>query len=221
MRSTPEILQSYFQPGYSGVLVEVGAAHPFFESHSFLFRPPEVQKKIWHQYFEHAWPPQTLNSSWEVICVEPNPDFCKEFRKIGFPILEYACTSTDIGRTKFQISPDPMCTSALEVRITGYKKSEYKTVKVLALTLNTILKTNHPHLTSIDILIIDTEGWGMEVLQGLDFKKYNPTLVLVEIIGSQESPDFYTNYMAEKGYEYEMDLSPNMLFIKKELKNSQ
>jgi len=107
-----------------------------------------------------------------------------------------------------------MCSSAFEVRINGYDK--YKTIRVVALTLNAILQKHYPNITNVDILIIDVEGWGMEVLEGFDISKYKPKLILVEVIGSPESPDAYTDYMATKGYVYEKDLSPNMLFKIKE-----
>lgn len=209
------ILLGHFPLNYNGTLVEVGAAHPLHVSHSFWFRPLSVQKKIWNFYFEHSVPLNAPNSAWEIISIEPIPEFCKEFRKNNLEVLQYACTSTDIGRTTFKVSPAPMCSSAIETRMNGYEESEYKTINIAALTLNTILQKHYPQIKNIDILIIDAEGWGMEVLRGIDLKKYNPLLVLVEVIGSPESPDNYIDYMVTKGYVYEKDVSPNMLFKQK------
>jgi len=219
MTTISDILQSYFPANYSGVLVEVGAAHPLHISVSFPFRPLGVQERIWHSYFEHNVPLKAPNGTWEIISIEPNPDFCNEFRKNNLSVLQYACTNKDIGLTTFKIAPDPMSYSALKIRISGEPEENFKTIPAEAYTLNTILQKRSPLISKVginkvDILVIDAEGWGMEVLEGFDLDKYQPLLVLVEIIGSPQSPDYYADYMAKRGYVYGRDMSPNMLFVK-------
>lgn len=204
------ILQSFFPMNHKGVLVEVGAAHPLNISVSYGFRHIDIQRKIWESYFAHDTIFKRPVGDWEIISIEPNPDFCREFKKNSLPVLEYACTNKDIGETTFWVSPCPASCSALEIRINGYE-GEYKTINVVALTLNTILSKHHPDINHIDILVIDAEGWSMEVLEGFDFNKYSPKLVLMEAYGLIP-PEDYTAYMNTLGYDYIKDILPNMLF---------
>ena len=49
-------------------------------------------------------------------------------------------------------------------------------------TLNDIIENSHFKNKEIDFLSIDVEGTEIDVLQGLDFKKYKPKLVVLEFI---------------------------------------
>jgi len=108
------ILSGYFPPGYQATLLEVGAAHPEMISISLPLR--------------------ALN--WNIISIEPNPEFCEEFRKRNLPILEYAASAEDKGTTSFQISPNLVSCSALEVKAlyrdydkaVGWEEQDYKTI---------------------------------------------------------------------------------------------
>lgn len=178
-----DILRGYFAPGYKGTLLEIGAAHPTMISISL-----------------------PLRNNWNIISVEPNPIFCAEFRKMNFSILEYAACDEDKGITSFQISPNGVSCSALKVkdgnyedynRVQGWSESDYTTVEVQALKLDTILQKHHPELQIIDVLLIDVEGWELEVLRGFDLEKYNPKVICLENLN--DSPE-YATYMMEKGY---------------------
>lgn len=178
------ILQGYFPPNYKATLLEVGAAHPVMISISLPLR----------------------DLNWNIISVEPNPEFCAEFRKMNLPILEYAACAEDRGTTSFQISPNLVSCSALEVKplyrdydkAVGWSENDYKTIEVQALTLNTILHKHHPELQNIDALLIDTEGWELEVLDGFDFNRFDPKVVCLENYNNLPS---YISYMAERGYK--------------------
>ena len=211
MDKVAHTLQSFFTMNHKGVLVEVGASHPMNISVSFRFRPVDVQRKLWKSYFAHSTIFRRPVGDWEIISIEPNPDFCEQFKIHNLPVLQYACTNKDIGETSFMVSPCPASCSALGVRISGYDDKLYRKISVTALKLDTILSKHHPEIEHIDILVIDVEGWSMEVLEGFDFNKYKPELVLLEAYGLIPSGD-YTAYMNTLGYDYIKDISPNMLF---------
>jgi hypothetical protein len=84
-------LLEYFPKDHKGTLVEVGAAHP--------------------ELFSSSAPLRRLG--WSVISVEPNPEFCADFKTLGLPVLEYAATDKDIGTTTFKISPNLVSCSSL------------------------------------------------------------------------------------------------------------
>jgi FkbM family methyltransferase len=184
-------LRGYFPPEYKGVLLEVGAAHPINISLSHPFR----------------------SSGWKIISVEPNPEYVKEFTDMGLECLPYACCAEDKGRTDFYVSPCPESCSALEVRYLGcWPASEFKVIKVEALTLNTIMKKHHPSIDSIDILIVDTEGWELEVLKGFDLVKFSPRVVVIEELGVT----LISSYMGNKNYFKDREEIQDMFYVQKD-----
>ena len=54
--------------------------------------------------------------------------------------------------------------------------------KVKTFTLNDIIENSQFKNKEIDFLSVDVEGTEIEVLQGLDFNKYKPKLVVLEFI---------------------------------------
>lgn len=178
-----DILRGYFPPDCKATLLEVGAAHPEMISISLPLR----------------------ELGWNIISVEPNPEFCAEFRKRNLPILEYAASAKDIGQASFKISPNLVSCSALEIKppyrdydkAVGWTENDYKTIEVQAFTLNTILQKHHPNLQVIDAMIVDTEGWELEVLDGFDLERFSPKVVCLENLDNSQT---YISYMKERGY---------------------
>lgn len=183
-----KILSGHFPENYTGTLLEAGGGPAEYISISASFR----------------------RGGWKIITIEPNPDFCKQYRDLNLDVLEYAACESDKGETTFQVSGILEGFSALEVRYlwTGW---EFKTINVQALTLNTILKKHHPELASIDLLIVDTEGWELEVLQGLDLAKFNPAVICMENLLLLES---YPLYLESKGYKLDCSYGHDQVYIK-------
>lgn len=190
-----KILLDHFPENYIGTLVEVGGGPPVYISISTHFR----------------------NLNWKIITIEPNPDFCQEYKRMNLDVLEYAVCESDKGETTFKISPSPEGFSALEVRYvwTGWADDKFRTINVQALTLNTILKKHHPEINEIDVLIVDTEGWELEVLQGFDLAKFNPAVICIENVFVLPS---YTLYLENKGYKLDCSYGHDQIYTK--IKNS-
>jgi FkbM family methyltransferase len=202
-----KILRGYFSPEYKGVLLEVGAGDPIEGSVSHVFR----------------------DLGWTTISVEPNPKFVQEFEKAGLECLPYACCAEDKGSTDFHVSPNPMSCSALGVRYAGkhpiengaggwWPADQFKTITVEALTLNTILKKHHPNIDSVDILLIDVEGWELDVLKGFDLAKFSPKVILFEWFDTDEpdnSPKLIFPYLESKGYQKDKEESQDKFCIRK------
>ena len=183
-----DVLLKYFPSKYKGVLVEVGAGHPVNISISLPFR----------------------KLKWNIISIEPIPEHCEEFFKMGFPVLEYACCSADKGTTPFKVSPNLLCCSGLEIKYAGefgWKESDFKTIDVKAMTLNTILKKHHPKIQEIDILTVDAEGFEIEVMNGFDLEKFNPKIACIEGHESEA-------YMLERGYKLYKQIGMDKFFVK-------
>src|ERR1035437_10963180 len=97
-----ETILSYFPDNYNGIFVEVGAAHPVNISVSFCFRPLAEQKRMWHFDQAHELDSKEPSGKWKIISVEPNPEFCDEFKKMDIPVLQYAACGEDKGKTTFK-----------------------------------------------------------------------------------------------------------------------
>lgn len=56
---------------------------------------------------------------------------------------------------------------------------EPRTISVRACTLSSILEKHH--MTRVDLLSLDVEGYETEVLRGLDFERHQPRFMLLEV----------------------------------------
>jgi FkbM family methyltransferase len=192
-----EYLRGYFSPDYKATLLEVGAAHPTMISVSYPLRA----------------------FGWNIISIEPNPEFIANFKEMNLPVLEYAACAEDKGTTTFKISPNSVSCSALEVKpnyhdyanVMGWAETDYRTIEVQAFTLNTILQKHYPVLQKIDALLIDTEGWELEILEGFDLNKYQPKVVCLENFNASLT---YIQYMYGRGYRLAQKCEQDEFYVK-------
>jgi FkbM family methyltransferase len=187
-------IANYFSNDVISCMVEVGAGHPVELSVSFPLRK--------------------LN--WNIISIEPIPQFCQEFKNRNYNILSYAACSENKGQRNFYISPNLFSCSSLENKFkghAGWTSEQFQTIKVDALTLTTILETNHMNLDHIDALSINVEGWELEVLKGFNFHKYNPKVVRLKNV--LQSKEFY-DFMILKGYQLDQVEEQDQIYLLKE-----
>ena len=82
-------------------------------------------------------------------------------------------------------------------------------ITVSALSLNSILdryiKEQDLCKTTIDLLKIDTYGYDLEVLKGIDLSKYNPNYILIELY--DHNHDTITEYLQSNNYIVYSNLS--------------
>ena len=78
---------------------------------------------------------------------------------------------------------------------------------------NEVKQTRFENIRKIDFISIDTEGTELDVLKGLDFSRYNVTLLVVENnYNDKEIEDF----MMSKGYRKDRRYKINDFYIKDE-----
>ena len=198
-----QIVRDHFFPRVpAGVFVDVGAARPDFLSMSSLYR----------------------SLGWRVIAIEPNPVFCQAHRAAGHEVLEYACSNHDEDAVDFEVVDSHGAPyeggavsfesfSALEI------KDSYRTIrddldvrriKVNVRRLDTILAEHAPEVKRLDIVSVDVEGWELEVLEGLSFHRYQPTVLIVENLFSDDS---YRRVMEDRGYALWRRVDPNDVYV--------
>lgn len=189
------IKHNYFQNNsYSGIIVEVGAAHPSFMSNSKYFR----------------------DNNWRSICVEPNPKFVQQHRDHGSEIYPYACANYN-GISTFVISNGTwaeefsgMSFSAIQIRydISRYNHT-HTVIGVNVITLDTLMESLK--IDSIDILSIDVCGWELEVMEGFDTNRYEPKIIILDNLNHNKK---YEEYMHQQGYIRKIKLGSNYIYEK-------
>ena len=79
-------------------------------------------------------------------------------------------------------------------------QGEIKSKEMQAYTLNKIIEKTEYLDREIDLLDIDTEGADYRVLLGLNFEKYKPKLICVEIHNKNIKNDKIYKFLTDKGY---------------------
>jgi len=191
-----------------GVLVEVGAAHPDLLSFSKLFR----------------------EAGWRCISIEPNPYFVNFHKEKGNEIYQYACADYVEDNADFQATQ----WGYLETDLLTYEsfssikiKQEYidtqdfqleiENIKVDIKTLDLVLEEAQLD-QEIDILIIDTEGWELEVMKGFNHNKYKPKIIILE---NYLDLDSYTEYMNSIGYRLNDRSSYDYIYLHSQFEPNQ
>lgn len=171
-------------------MVEVGASGPEFLSHSKFFR----------------------DDGWRTICIEPNPNFVELHKKNNNEIYEYACSNenkNDVDFIVVDLSESSSLSfesfSSLKIKnniLYGYKnfltESKLKKIKVNVRTLDFILE--EAKVFKLDCVIIDVEGWEIEVMKGFTTSKYKPKVIVLECMTNFK---MYHQYMESINYQFD------------------
>jgi FkbM family methyltransferase len=196
------VFERFFPGATSGVFVDVGAAGPDFLSMSALYR----------------------DRGWRVIAVEPNPVFVAAHRAAGHEVYAYACADRDEDDVDFELvdshgsaykggSVSFESFSSLEIK-PAYRalkgNLDARRVKVNVRRLDTILSEHAPEVDRLDIVSVDVEGWELEVLDGLTFERYQPTVMIVENLFAEAS---YRRALRERGYILWRRRAPNDVYV--------
>lgn len=171
----------------TGLYIDIGAHHPTKGSNSYLL------------YLK----------GWRGINVDPSPNCMRAFEKIrpGDINLEIGVAQTE-GALDYYIVPgqesmNSFSQSFLERWDVGNERM--KRTSVQTLPLKTILDKHSSARETIDILMIDTEGYELEVLRSNDWKKYRPIVVMTEDL-NEMGADIYQNEIVKylSGQQYRL-----------------
>lgn len=190
------IREKYFSNfDYKGTMIEVGAGTTDYKSISKHFR----------------------DHDWRCICVEPNPKFVEAHKKLGHEIYQYAC-SNENKKGEFTIvniptwhtkENDGLSCSAIKPKYSIPSAAKIEKIEVEIITLNNLLEKID--LENFDFITVDTEGWEIEVIQGLDLQKYQPKIIVLENLLDISNVEF----MKSLGYEYDNKIEYNEIYFRK------
>jgi FkbM family methyltransferase len=150
-------VREFFAGKTSGTFVEVGANHPTENSQS------------WH----------LEETGWTGVLIEPQPDLAAilaALRKAR--VFAVACSSPDNAGRLLPLHVDGPRSALDRDRMTAGAQAG-SVIQVPTRTLDSILEEAEAPVP-IDLLSIDVEGHEAEVLQGFDFSRWRPRLILVE-----------------------------------------
>ena len=152
-------IDNLFGSKENGFFIELGANDGLFQSNTAFL---EKSRK------------------WKGILIEPSIkgyELCKKNR-INSICLNYACVSNNYKKDYIEgdfLNNNPMAS------IDGTRLSNNTDIQsVKAMTLEKILDI-HLDGNYIDFLSLDTEGYELNILHGLNLDKYRPKYILVEI----------------------------------------
>lgn len=193
----------FFARQTTGTCIEIGAARPDWLSIGALFR----------------------SKGWDVIAVEPNPAFADMHRSKGHTILQFACGDHDQDDVDFSVVDSHMVNyrdgavtfeswSSLSIK-DDYAELKpdlsITKIKVKLRRLDSLLAEFRPALRQIDLIAVDVEGWELSVLEGLDFSRYSPRVVIIENLFHKAE---YRRFMQRRGYTFWRCSPPNDVYVR-------
>jgi len=152
-------LDILFKGKINGFFIELGAHDGLSQSNTAFFE---------------------FNRGWKGILIEPSRSQyiqCVSNRPTSI-CFNYACTSNSY--TYKTISGD--FDGSLMSSIMGTRNNRLNiSIEIEARTLSSIIDSVIPAVNSIDLLSLDTEGYELEILNGLDLTRHRPHYMLIEV----------------------------------------
>lgn len=150
-----------FPKSFTGFFVDVGCYHPTKYSNTF-------------RLYKRGW--RGVNIDIDKIKIE-----AFQMRRPGDTNIQCA-VSTHTGKLSYWTNGFYSLVVTLEKAFTKERpKYDYQEHQVKADTLTNILERTSYRDRQIDLLSVDAEGHDLPVLQSLDFKRYQPKLIAVEM----------------------------------------
>lgn len=85
-------------------------------------------------------------------------------------------------------------------------------IKVNVRKLDTILEGLK--VSKVDYVIVDVEGWELNVMNGFTTEKYQPKIIVLENVLTDTYPEYH-DYMSKKGYMFDSSdytTGPNLIY---------
>ena len=134
---------------------------------------------------------------WKGLLIEPSPnsfELCIKNRPNSI-VCNCCCVSNEYKEEFIKGDFNGITMAS----VNGKRLNSNDLITVKALTLEKILDQNIDKNTFIDFISIDTEGYELEVIKGLNLDKYRPKYLLIEIY-TIDYDNIY-NYLISKNYK--------------------
>jgi len=207
------LIETFFKDKTDGVFLEVGCIDGIHYSNSLMFE----------------------EMGWNGLCIEPSPKTFKMLKQNRKCICENVAVSNVKGIAKFREITgywdglsglvdkyDPRHPGHCQWVNNGQSNSETisyeqtvchsEIIEVETETLSNLLEKHK--LYDIDFATIDTEGGEYEILQGIDFDRFNIKVILVENNYSNDNYDSVRDLLLKNGYKYHTTLETDEVWTK-------
>ena len=153
-----ELVWQFFERKRAGVFVEVGANHPVNGSQTWFLE----------------------QQGWSGVLVEPQAALAAELRpaRPAAKVFQAACSAPGHAGEANLILAEADGVATLSPQRDSHGATYVGVERVRLATLDEILV--EAGIDRIDFLSLDVEGHELEVMRGLNFKKYRPALVVIE-----------------------------------------
>jgi FkbM family methyltransferase len=179
------ILERLFEGRNNGFFIDVGAHHPVRFSNTYSF----------------------YRKGWRGINIDAMPGSMSEFNKVRSEDsnIEQAIGSELCEKTFYVFDEPALNTFDQNEADSILKSSNYRLIKSVNLEIKPLsqILDSQDVPDKIDFLSIDVEGLDLEVLKGNNWKKYQPEVILIELLqfdlnnaGNHET----VIYLESKGY---------------------
>lgn len=195
------VLRKVFDGQLNGFYVDIGAHHPFRYSNT--------------QYF--------YEQGWRGINIDATPGSLLPFSRVRHRDINIeAVVGNQEGEATYYLFEDPALNTlvaerAQEVQESGQSKL-VKQVRLPVSRLDMILDRHLPSAVKVDFMTIDVEGAELGVLQSNNWKKYSPTIIIVEALSDLSLREVLRSdvvqYLQEHGYEL-FGRTLNTLYLRK------
>ncbi|MEA5459186.1 FkbM family methyltransferase [Arcicella sp. LKC2W] len=197
------IIQWILKDVKKGVYVDVGCHHPYKISNTFKL------------YLE----------GWRGIAIDANEDVIRKFKKARPEDISLLKAVSDVEQeVTFYKFKESEVNTIDEKTLKEWKKewNLESEVRMTTETLTKILDENLPSNKNIDLLTIDVEGNDFNVLKSLNFDKYRPKLIVVELhkfdLSTIQENEVY-QFLITKNYDLVSFATMNGYFLDKFYKN--
>ena len=161
---------------------------------------------------------------WTGLLIEPNKHKFEECKKNRVNNLFYNCALVDFSYDKESIEGyfnevDYENSLMAQVSVNNPEFSEEDPrwqdklkVQVKARKLSNILDENN--ITEVDFFSLDVEGYELNVLNGIDFKRHAPRLICTEIRNKNNNQSFFSikQLLEDNGYMLISSIGHNYFF---------
>ncbi len=188
----------FFKNKRDGVFVDIGAHAGILFSNTYFFE-------------------KHLN--WAGICIEPSPIRFKQLQNGRNCICVNAAIANENTTMKFADMHAGWTSGLLSKyekqhakkwNVSGsIKQGRTKVIDVQCIKLNDLLEEHNMY--HIDFLDIDTEGGEFEILQSIDYDKFNIDVICVEVHPYAQNP---TTFLESKNYKFVKRLGKDVVYKK-------
>tara|TARA_B100000029_G_scaffold173684_1_gene170326 strand:+ start:774 stop:1448 length:675 start_codon:yes stop_codon:yes gene_type:complete len=174
-------ISKYFKNKENGFYVDVGSYHPIERNNTML-----LYKK-----------------GWEGINIDISNFSIKLFKHLRpkDANLNIAISKTEGCIEMYFQKKLSQLSTIKKIQAQKSFQGEVKTRKIVSKTLTSVLNNSKFKERKIDLLDIDVEGADLDVLESLDFKKYCPEIICIEVIEKNNEDSHIFNFLKKKSYE--------------------